>query len=119
MKKLLFSIVMLALAACAVPESPAQTVYLVQADYAAALKVELAYSNLPRCHAPGSGPICSDVNVIQKLQHADDLAWIAIKQAQGAVRTPGYGDGKVITALASAKALTRAFVDITAKLKTN
>ncbi len=119
MKKLLLSVVMLALAACAVPESPAQTIYLVQSDYAAALKVELAYSNLPRCHLPAAPKICSDVEVIQKLQRADDLAWIAIKQAQTAVRTPGYGEGKVITALASAKALTRAFVDITAKLKTN
>ncbi len=116
MKKLLI-LLPLAILACTKPESPAQSVYLVESDYAASLRVELAYSNLPRCGKPTSPKLCSQVSVIKKVQLADNLAWNAIKEAQVAVRTPGYGDNKVTTVVASATALTRAFVSITNTLE--
>lgn len=116
MRKILLLLPML-LMGCTQPESPAQSVYLVQSDYAAALKIELAYSELPRCGKPTSPKLCSDVNIMYKVQKADNLAWAAIKQAQTAVRTPGFTDSKVTMAVASAKALTGTFVDITNQLK--
>ncbi len=117
MRKLLIGLTAaIFLAGCTVkPETPAQDVYLAESDYAAALKVELAYSNLPRC---GSGPkICSKVSIIKTLQKSDDVAWAAIQQAQIAVRDPNYGDSAAKTAILSATALTNAFVSITNTLE--
>ncbi len=105
------------LIACTTPETPAQAVYVIESDYAIALKAENAYSSLPRCYEANSPKICSEISVIKNLQKSDDLAWIAIKNAQVAVRTNGFGDSKIATAVASAKALTSAFVEITSQLK--
>ncbi len=116
MKKL-FLFLPILLMACTTPDSPAQAVYAAEGSYAAALRLELAYSNLPRCFASNSPKICSEVSVIKKVQTADNVAWSAIKNAQTAVRTPGYGDSKITTAVASAVALTNSFVEITNQLK--
>lgn len=116
MRKLLLLLPMLMMA-CTTPETPAQTVYLAQSNYATALRIELAYGNLPRCGKAWSPKVCSDVKILKKVQTADNIAWSALKQAQHAVRTPGYGDSKVTTTVASAKALTNAFVEITAELE--
>lgn len=102
--------------ACTTPQTPAQSVYLVQSQYAAALRIELAYSNLPRCGKPTSPKLCSDVDTIRKVQKADDIAWTAIGEAQKAVRTRGFGESKITTAVASARALTQSFVSITNQL---
>ncbi len=117
MKKL-FLIIPLILMACTTPQTPAQTIYLVESDYAAALKVELAYSDLPRCDQPTSPVLCSKVSVIKIVQKADNTAWAAIQEAQTAVRTPGYGENKMTTAISSAKALVKSFVSITSTLRT-
>ncbi len=117
MKKLLI-LLPIALMACTTPQTPAQSVFLVEADYAAALRIELAYSNIPRCGKPTSPTICSEVAVIKKVQTADNVAWTAIQQAQDAVRTPEFGSDKVDTAVAISKSLTSSFVGITNTLKT-
>lgn len=116
MKKLFAILCASLVVACTTPDSPAQAVYLAQSQYASALRLELAYSNLPRCGKPDSPKLCSDVNVIRKLQKADDLAWSAIKEAQTAVRTPNFGKDKITTIVSSATALTRLFVDATKQL---
>ncbi len=107
-------LLIIACAKVAVPETPAQIVYTAEANYAAALRLELAYSKLPRCPA---AKVCSDPKVIKKVQQADNVAWDAILNAQRAVRTPGFGDAKLATVAASAVALTQSFVDITATLE--
>lgn len=117
MKRLIALAALLYLAACTTPESPAQAVYLAESDYAAALRIELAYSELPRCGKPSSPTLCSEVSVIRKVQKADDLAWIAIQEAQGAVRTKGFSESRIKAAAASAVGLTKAFVRITNELK--
>jgi hypothetical protein len=113
MKKLILLLPILLMACTAKPETPAQSVFLAESDYAAGLKIELAYSNLPRCP---KAKLCSDVSIIKKVQIADNVAYVALKDAQAAVRTPGYGDSKITTVVASATALTKAFVDITQTL---
>lgn len=113
MRSFLLAIPLMLLAACTQPESPAQAVYLAQSNYAAALRAELAYSSLPRCGKPTSPKLCSDVDVIRKVQKADDVAWAAIGEAQDAVRTPGFGNNKITTIVATATSLTDAFVEIT------
>ncbi len=115
MKKI-FILIPILIMGCAKPETPAQSIYLVESDYAAALRVELAYSGLPRCGKPNSPILCSDVNIIKKVQKSDDIAWFAIQDAQSAVRTQGYGNSATVTIVASATALTKAFSDITATL---
>lgn len=119
MRKILVLSSLLFLVACATPETLAQSVFLAESDYVAALKVELAYSNLPRCGKPDSPVICSDVDIMKKMQKMDNVAWEAIQQAQKAVRTPGFGDSKITTLVASAKALVGSFVNITQTLKVN
>lgn len=116
MKKSLAALLLLLLIGCTHPESSAQTVYLIQSDYAIGLKAELAYSNLPRCGKPTSPPVCSKADTIKKVQNADNYAWIAIQEAQVAVRTSGYGLSKITTTIASAKALTDVFVSIATSL---
>lgn len=115
MKKLFLFLPMLIMA-CTTPQKPSQAVYAAQSSYAGALRAEIAYSNLPRCFGSNVPKLCSEVTIIKKLQKADDLAWSAIKEAQVAVRTPGYADSRVTTVVATAIALTRAFVEITDQL---
>lgn len=117
MRVFLSSLCLMALMSCTTPQTAAQSVYLIQSDYAAALKVELAYSKLPRCGKPTSPRVCSDFAVIKKAQKADDLSWIAIQKAQTAVRTPGFGANKTVTYVESARAITNSFVDITNALE--
>ncbi len=114
-KKFLF-IIIFALAACSAPKSSAQIVYMVQSDYATALRAELAYSSLPRCGKPTSPKLCSEVNIIKNIQQADNVAWASIQEAQAAVRTPGFGEAKIATAIATAKALVGSFMKITQTL---
>jgi hypothetical protein len=117
MKKFLSLLPLVFLIACATPqtENPGQIVYQIQSGYAVALKTELAYSNLPDCST--GIKLCSKKDVIRQVQKADDLAWDAIQAAQTAVRTPGFGDSGVTTTIASARALTDAFIGITNTLK--
>ncbi len=102
------------LIACTAPNSAAQDVYAAESTYAVALRAELAYSSLPRCPA---AKLCSDVSVIKKIRSSDDIAWKSIQDAQTAVRVPGFGHDYIVTTVASATALTKAFSDITAQLK--
>lgn len=117
MKRFMTLMLLPLLVACTSPQTPAQAVYAAESQYATALRVELAYSNLPRCGKPTGSVLCSEVSVIKKAQKADDIAWIALKQAENAVRTPGFGESKLTAAISSAKALVGSFVQITQTLK--
>jgi hypothetical protein len=108
-----------ALAACAgqpVPQSPAQAVYAVEGDYAAALAVAVQYRALPPCAAAAT-PLCSTPEVLAQLEKGDAAAWIAIEAAQNTVRTPGASSNDETAALAAAQQAATAFQQIAATLK--
>lgn len=103
------------LAACAsTPQTPAQSVYAVQGAYATALSAAVSYKQLPAC-APTSPGLCSNPDVVLKLQKADDVAYAALTAAQNIVRTPGAG-ANATTAIAAANQAVQALVAITSTL---
>lgn len=116
MKKLLF-IIPLFLIGCTSPDTPAQTIYLLESNYSAALQIEITYDDLPRCGPPANPPLCSTMNTIKKVRIADDIAYSALKNAEIAVRAHGFSVNNTTAALASATAMTQAFTDITATLE--
>ncbi len=116
MKNILALLLLLFVAACSTPQDSAQTVYFLQGNYAIALRAEIAYDKLPRCGQASSPKVCSDIAIVKRLRTADDVAWDAIQQVQVAVRTPGFGEDKLTTAIASATAAATSFVNITQTL---
>lgn len=122
MKKILIAIALTGvLAACAgAPgdspgiSSPEQVVYKLHGDYAAALRVAVAYKNLPPC-VTATTPICSEPAIVMQVQRADDLAFEALSTAQRMVRAPPSGG--VQRAVNLAIDAIGAFVAITSKLK--
>lgn len=117
MKNLLLGLPLLLLMACSSVTPPSKDsdtpdliVYRTQGYYNAAVALETAYDKLPTC--PVAKPICSDPAIKKKIRKIDDAAYASIKEAQVAVRTPGFSGDKVTTFVASAKALTGAFTDI-------
>lgn len=104
------------LAGCAsAPQSPAQAVYQVQGQYAAALAAAVAYRELPTC-VPGGPPLCSSPPIVAKLQAADNVAYAALSAAQGIVRAPGAG-ASIPGAIAAAREAIGALSAIVATLK--
>lgn len=115
MKKLLLSIAILAIAACTTPQNPAQAVYQITNNYAAALSVAVAYKRLPSCDQPAAPVLCSKVSIVKKLQDADDTAFPLLRAASNTVRAPGAG-ANLATAIVAAQNAVDAFASITAKL---
>lgn len=112
--KYLILIFALLLTGCATPESPSQAVYTTKSSYAVALTAAVAYKHLPDC---SSAPLpCSDKAVVTQLQKADNVAAAALDAAETAVRTQGFGESIVASAVGSAKAALSAFLSITATL---
>lgn len=76
------------LAACATvaPKTPAQTVFAIEGDYAAAVTLAVQYKALPACGG-GAPVLCSDRATVARIQKADDVTWDAIVAAETAVRT--------------------------------
>jgi hypothetical protein len=108
-----------ALAACAAqpaPQSPAQAVYAVEGDYAAALAVAVQYRALPQCSTSTSA-LCATPEVLAQLEKGDAAAWSAIEAAQNTVRTPGASSNDEAAALAAAQQAATAFQQIAATLK--
>ncbi len=109
-----YLIILLALAGCATPETPQQAVFAAKSGYATALTAAVAYKALSDCsRAP---PPCSDYAVIVQLRKADDVAAAALDAAESAVRTPGFGESVIASAVGSAKAALAAFLSITSTL---
>lgn len=117
MRKLMGTIcfmTMMAFTACAVtPQSPAQALYEVESNYAAALSVAVAYKHLPVCPA---AVLCHKPEVITQVLAADAKAAIALDAAQVAVRTPGFGSDRVQTAIAAASAAMSVLTSLTSTL---
>jgi len=66
------------------PKTPAQTVYAVEGEYAAALNIAISYRQLPNCSTGAA--LCEDDATLAKVRAADAAAWSAILTAQDAVR---------------------------------
>lgn len=109
-----YLLIVLLLAGCATPESPQQSVFQAKSAYAVALTAAVAYKRLPDC-ARAAQP-CSDKAVVAQLQKADTVASTALDSAEHAVRTPGFGQNVVSSAVAAAQAALQAFTSITATL---
>ncbi len=107
-------VLVLSLAACATPESPEQAVFQAKAGYAVALAAAVAYVELPRCNV--AKPPCSDAALVTQLRKADDVTNGALSAAEQAVRTPGFGESIVVSAVATARSALAAFVAITSTL---
>jgi hypothetical protein len=109
-----------ALAACAggqpTPQSPAQAVYAVEGDYAAALAVAVQYRALPQCSGSTTA-LCSTPEVLAQLEKGDAAAWASIEAAQNTVRTPGASAHAETAALTAAQQATTTFQQIAATLK--
>ncbi len=106
---------LLLLAGCAAaPQSPQQAVFEAKSSYAVALTAAVAYKRLPDC-ARAAQP-CSDKAVVAQLQKADTVASVALDSAENAVRSPGFGQSVVSSAVAAAQAALQAFTSITATL---
>lgn len=122
MKNILIALPLLFLMACSssstLPVKDSDTsdkiVYRTQGYYNASVALETAYDKLPAC--PIAKPICADSSIKKKIRKIDDAAHTAIKEAQVAVRTPGFSGDKMTTFITAATALTKAFTDITATL---
>ena len=112
----LLSMVALVLPGCATtPETPQQAVFAAKAGYATALTAAVAYKNLPDC-AKAPAP-CSDRVMVAQVRKADDVAIAALDASESAVRTPGFGESIVASAVAAAKAALAAFLSITATIR--
>lgn len=116
LKSYLLCMVALALVACTAPKSPAQAVFQLKGDYAAALSIETAYDKLPTCGTDFSGYVCKDLKLAKTVRQIDDSAYAALGAAESAVRTPGFGEERVTTAVATATNAIAAFVSITSTL---
>ena len=116
MRRVFAVVVFLLVVSCTLPQSPAQAVYAIQGNYAAALTIAVAYTKLPDCTA-GGPQVCKLPSVVSAVRKADDVAWNAIKAAQDTVRTPGISDSSITAALVSAENAVRALVAITQALK--
>lgn len=114
MKKFIL-IIALAVAGCSTPQSPAETVFQAKTAHAVALRSAVAYRELPACP---KAPVCHDPAVVAQLQKADRTADAALDAAEAAVRTPGFGESVIASAVASAKAALAAFTSITDTLRT-
>lgn len=112
---LLLAFALAGLGCATTPQTPAQSVYQVQGNYAAALNVAVAYKQLPACQ-PGGTKLCSDKAIVAKLQQADDVAFAALTAAQNTVRTAGAG-ANAQTAIVAAQQAVQALASITATLQ--
>lgn len=116
MKRLFAGLIFALLAACSTtPQSPAQAVYAVQGNYAAALTIAVAYKSLPDCAAT-TAVLCKKADIVGKLQKADDAAYPALQAAQNIVRQPNAG-ANAQTAIFAAEQAVSALTSITSTLQ--
>lgn len=117
LKKLGVAVVAALLAAgCTTPKTPAQSVLAATATYNGAGKVGLTYMALPRC-TDGGPKVCSSQAVVDAIKTADNAAYATLTSAETVVRTPGFGDDAITSAVTAAKGAVDAFVAITNTVK--
>lgn len=123
MKRILATLALVALTACAgigvpAPKTPAQIVLETKAIYTGALVIAVQYKQLPSCAIPMHPVLCSDGAIVTKLQKADDIAKPLIDTAQKAVDDPRLGKSAVDNAIVAAQSALGALTAITSTLRT-
>lgn len=116
-----------AIAGCATvssrPQTPAQAVYAITADYATGLTAAVEYGKLPRCGSPGAEEAvvifepCSDERVLMTLRVYSDAAYAAIKAAEGAALAPHVTDADKRSARLDAIVAVANFVEAVAEAR--
>lgn len=94
--------------------SAERAVFQAEQDYTIALRIAEAYVKLPLCDK--SQPPCAMLTVVRQVQKAQPVARQALDAAEQAVRTPGFGDDVVNTAVVAGQSAMKAFVTLTASL---
>lgn len=115
MKPAIIIIALLA-AGCTLPQTPAQSVLAATATYNGAGKVALTYMALPRC-ADAGPKVCSSPAVVDAIKTADNAAYATLVSAEKVVRTPGFGDDAISSAVTAARGAVDAFVAVTNAVK--
>lgn len=116
MKRIIAIAALTLIAACATPLAYEQTVFQMRGAQNAALRAAVEYRELTQCAAVKVQP-CADKAVVTQLQLADRVADTALAAAEGAVRTPGFGESVMASAVAAAEAGLAAFQSILATVK--
>ena len=111
MKLIFAALLALALAGCATGGSPQEVVFQARGAQNVALRAAVEYKRLAPCATPAKQP-CSDKAVVAQLQKADEVADRALAAAESAVRTPGFGDNVIQSAVTAAQAALGAFQSI-------
>lgn len=100
------------------PKTPAQAVYVAESKFNLAVQAAVDYKNLPRCGVAGVGVVCSNPDVVKKLQDAEKKASSAFDQAEQVALSPNASQSDVDKALAYAQAALAVLTQLEAQLKT-
>jgi hypothetical protein len=100
------------------PKTPAQAVYVAESEFNLAIQAAVNYKNLPPCGVPGVGVVCSNPDVVKKLQDAEKKASAAFAQAEQVALAPNASQSDVDKALAIANAALAVLTQLEAQLKT-
>jgi len=102
------------LSSCATVTRPDQSIYAVEASYQAALTVEVAYRNLPRCN--GVTKICHEPSVVQQMIAADNVTYTAIKSAVAIAADPRSPSNALLVATQAAEAALAILQNLVSKV---
>jgi hypothetical protein len=118
MRPFVLMFVLLLVAACVTPiaETPAQRVFALQSEYTALLSLAVKYKELTPCPET-TNPVCSEPEVVSKIQRADTAAWAAIQTAQDYVRDPDSKGDAFNRVFSAARALVSNFNSLAEPLR--
>lgn len=116
MRYLMILMGLVLLTACTEPKTPAQGIYLIEGDYAAAVSIESKYDALPLCGSAGAPILCATADIKKTVRKVDDIAWTAISTAQASVRAPSVTVAQGNTAMTTAQSAVAAFTNLVASL---
>ena len=111
-KRFTAAVFLVVLTSCAslIAETPAQRVFAAKQDYKALLTVANEYADLPRCDDPLTTVVlCSDFDVIERMQKVDRYVEVTLDEAEDIVRTPGLTDDALSLAIRSAESAVEVF----------
>lgn len=112
-RRLAAALLTIALVGCAttLPQTPAQTVFVLKSEYAAALGIAAAYHDLPTC--PSGTLVCKDPTTVVRIQAAVLATNASLNLAEDAVR----GGADSATAVKAATDAVVALEAITSAVK--
>lgn len=90
-----------------------QMVYSAENDFAAALRIAVAYENLPPC--PASGQVCADPAIVAKVTAAAKAARASLQLAETAAQSTN-NEQALVAAAAEAQADVAAFTALAKSL---